>query len=65
MTSSIHPDRYDGLCQAEERMKFLTRFVTKFGRITFSSHDPVTNEIDRLMAMFPELLEEVTEVNLG
>ena len=40
MTGPINPDRYDELCQAERRMKFLEAYVEKFGSILIDNGHP-------------------------
>ena len=65
MTGPINPDRYDELCLAERRMKFLEAFAAKHKGVymrfdgaflTFADH------LDAMMAENPELCEEITEV---
>lgn len=68
MTGPIPADRFDQLCEAERRMKFLEAFALKHNGIHIRLDGPFqtfTENVDAMMAEHPELLEDRTEVQVN
>jgi len=75
MICPINPDRLTELCEAERRMKFLEAYaadrgvvLTDFGGanrvLAGKSFGVFSAMVDGLMLQFPELCEEITEVQV-